>query len=227
MSYTLRTRKSVKYYDNSPLPRAIKTKPVDNKIYSIEVIDTKDDKVLIHYVGYDRKYDEWRSKEEIIKPRLEKTLQKEDVYRPFSFYDELGYQIKLALDSKRRKEPDVRIEMPFDRLVFDGGLKQHGNFIGNFHGHEVFSVLQYSCLDSLLGEGWWYRCLNHLLNFCYVNKDSIRFHIHNRISVKHYNPERKEMEEISGGYSFIFKFVRMDGCATEWETITGRSQFEH
>ena len=218
MSYTLRERKDVNYNTKLPLPRATRTRK-DEKIYPIEIVESKDDDVLIHYVGYDAKYDEWRTKDDVIQPA---NKAKVDVYRPFNLYHELSYQIKLALDSKRRKEPEVRIEMAFDKLLFDGGLKQQGVYQGYLHGHEVYSIRDYSTLDCLLCEGWWYRCLNRHLNFCYVNEKTVRFYIHKRASVGEYNPEKGEMDELSGGNLLVFKFVRMDGLAKEWSRITGR-----
>ena len=43
------------------------------------------------------------------------------VPRPFTLYTELRNKIKSALNS-RKESPVVRIDMPFDKLQFDGGL---------------------------------------------------------------------------------------------------------
>ena len=210
-TYDLRARKDVSYTeDKTPLPRAIKVK--NDKLYPIEVVKRMDNRVLINYVGYDEKYDEWRAEEEIVEP----AKKKPDVYHPFSLYNELSYQIKLALDSKRRKEPDVKIEIPFDDVLFNGGLRLQGFSKGFSYGHEVFSIRNFSDVDLSLGVGWWYRCLNKHLNFCYVNKETVRYYLHDRVSVQQYNPDKGEIEGLSGGCSLVFKFVRMDGVAREW-----------
>ena len=60
-----------------------------------------------------------------------------EVYQPFELHKELAYQIKLALDSRGRREPQVRIDLPFDKLLFDGGLKQLGKWSHNVRGSEV------------------------------------------------------------------------------------------
>ena len=109
--------------------------------------------------------------------------------------------------------------MPFDRVLFDGGLKQAGVFRGLSHGHEVFSISQFNQLDSLLGEGWWYRCLNKHMNFCYVNRETIQFYLHYRSCIPEYDPANGVMKERSGGCVLIFKFVRMDGVAQDWSTV--------
>lgn len=125
------------------------------------------------------------------------------VYRPFSLHDEPRYQIKLTLDSKRRKELDVRIEIPFDKVLFDGGLKLSGVFQRFSHSHEVYTISDFGSLCLFLGGGWWYRCLNKHMNVCYVNKEtvSVLLYLHTRVPVVEYNPEQQKMEDcIAAGY---------------------------
>ena len=63
MSYNLRMCKSVTYKDAVALPRAgTRVVRKDDTLYPIDVLDRKEDCVLIHYVGYDSKHDEWRPK---------------------------------------------------------------------------------------------------------------------------------------------------------------------
>ena len=121
----------------------------DDTLYPIEVLDRKENCVLIHYVGYDSKHNEWKAKEDMVS-----TEERKQLYQPFNLYTELGYQVKLALDSNRRHEPDVQIEVPFDQLAFDGGLKQSGVFQSYSHGHEVYTISHFHHLDALLGVGW-------------------------------------------------------------------------
>lgn len=80
----------------------------------------------MHYEGYDDKYDEWKDKSEIVDPS---PVPEKDIYQPFEFHRELAIQIKMALDSKHRRDPEVRIELPFDRLLFERGLKQAGHLV--------------------------------------------------------------------------------------------------
>lgn len=35
------------------------------KLYSVKIIETRDNRVKVHYVGYSSKYDEWKDKSEI------------------------------------------------------------------------------------------------------------------------------------------------------------------
>lgn len=103
-TYNLRKKNDVCYQDWPILPRA---RRVNDKLYPIEVVEEKEDRVKIHFTGYDTKYDEWRSKTDIVKPtkkpKRDDSMVYSNTYRPFNLHDELRYQIKLALDSKRRK----------------------------------------------------------------------------------------------------------------------------
>ena len=42
-----------------------------------------------------------------------------------------------------RQDPDVQIEIPFDKLVYNGGLKQVGTFVWPFCGIKVYQIAEY------------------------------------------------------------------------------------
>ena len=106
--------------------------------------------------------------------------QVEDVYIPFELHHELTFQIKLSLKSDNRKDPDVRLELLFDKILFEGGLKKMGKPLRLFHGHEIYTIKSYGDLKPLLGNRWYIRALNEHLDFCYVNLDTVQFHLHTR-----------------------------------------------
>ncbi len=85
--------------------------------------------------------------------------------------------------------------MAFDKLLFNGGLKQEGVILGNSYGHEVHCIRDFSSLNGLLGECWWYRCLNTHCNFCYINIDTVQFYLDTRRSVGEYNPEKSKWKK--------------------------------
>ena len=78
----------------------------------------------IHYSGYSDKHDEWRDAADI----FDQPVVRKETYRPFELHRELALQIKLALTSANNRDRAVRIELPFDKLVFSGGLKQLGYY---------------------------------------------------------------------------------------------------
>ena len=73
-------------------------------------------------------------------------------YHPYNPHQELPYQIKLTLHFGNRREPAVRIEFPFDRLLFEGVLKQFGQFLNARNGHDVYTVHNHADLKPLLGD---------------------------------------------------------------------------
>ena len=208
--YCLRERKTKNYEETAMLPRLMpKKRKADDNLYPVEVIEKVGSRVKIHYTGYGSEYDEWRDEKDIVEPAT---------YKPFNFHEELVYQIKLALDSKR-KEPEVRIELPFDKIFFDGGLKSAGSFTGCSHGHDVFTIKAYADLSVLLGDGWWYRFINKQMNFCYVNKATVQYYLHQRKAVTEYTCDGQIKTQRMSAPVLIFKFVRMDGVGSDWQTI--------
>ncbi len=46
----------------------------------------------------------------------------------FNLYTELTRRIKQSLNCVRKESPVVRIDMPFDFILYEGGLKARGYF---------------------------------------------------------------------------------------------------
>ena len=108
------------------------------------------------------------------------SIPKPQVYQPFELHKELAYQIKLALDSRGRRDPQIRIDLPFDKLIYDGGLKQLGKHSHNNRGSEVYTIRHYSDLNPLLGSNWHIRGVNARLNFCYLHLDTVQYYLYER-----------------------------------------------
>ena len=214
MAYNLRNSKRKNYKADVKLPRATRTTQATkvDELYPVEVIARDGDKVKIHYIGYGDEDDEWRDTAEIVE-----TQPDVEPYVPFDVHRELGYQIALALNSKHRSEPEVRIELPFDKLLFEGGLKQYGKLLCKSRGHDVYTIERYSALIPLLGDKWHMRGLNERLNFCYVNLKTVQFHLHKRQNIEVFDSAGKRT--IPGGYVLVFKFVRMDGVKQDWDSV--------
>ena len=49
------------------------------------------------------------------------------------------YQIKLVLDSTGRHDTQVGIDLPFDKLLFEGGLRQLGTVTCNLRGSDMYT----------------------------------------------------------------------------------------
>ena len=119
--YNLRKKEKTNYQEvnNVILPRPVRSNNT-SKLYAITIVEEDGERVKVHYEGYDDKYDEWKDKSEIVDPS---PVPEKDIYQPFELHRELAIQIKMALDSKHRRDPEVRIELSFDRLLFKRGIK--------------------------------------------------------------------------------------------------------
>ncbi len=139
------------------------------------------------------------------------------MYTPYEPHKELAFQIKLALDSGNRRDPKTRIELPFDRVLFTGGLQSCGTVVSTTRGRTVYTITKYGDLVPLLGERWFMRGLNERLNFCYVNLETVRFYTYERKPIVDFTPAGKQI--INGANILVFRFVRMDGVESKWEEI--------
>ena len=138
------------------------------------------------------------------------------MFKPYSVYDEVLYQIKSALNSSPRYDLDVRLKVPIDLLSFHHGFQEAGHFVRRSHGHDVYGIRNYSDLDSLLGRKWHIRVLNKQFDFCYVIKDTVTFYVHHRKAI--IDPTDDSLS-VDGGYILEFRFVRGDGVKRQWECI--------
>ena len=60
--------------------------------------------------------------------------------------------------------------------------------------------------------------LNHN-DFCYVNLETVFFHLHHRKSFEDFNFGSGETTTESAGSTLVFKFVRMDRTKAQWDSI--------
>ena len=110
----------------------------------------------------------------------------------------------MALDSKHRRDPEVRIELSFDRLLFEGGLKQAGNLVaGGVRGAAVYGISSYTSLTPLLGIRWHMRGLNDRLYFCYVNLEMVRYYLYERRDIEEYTPMEWKSSASSGTHAYF------------------------
>ena len=145
-------------------------------------------------------------------------LSPSDSFVPFHLHHELAYQIKLSLNLSIRNDPDTRIELPFDRFLFGGGLQQAGKFMKKYRGNDIYTIKKFGDLDLILGKRWHVRVLNKQLDFCCVKLETVRYHLQRRRPVPNFQPDCEE-DFIDGGYSLVFTFVRMDGVRRHWDDV--------
>ena len=214
-AYELRKKEKKNYRElaDVQLPRPERIPSKEDTLYPIEILERTSDRVKIHWIGYDSKYDEWRNEGDIesIAESRPGALQIEQ-YRAFDFHRELAYAIKAALRSSLpRRDPEVRLEVPFDLLIYNGGLKAAGTFVREFRGHQIYGIKSYSDLTPLLGKRWYLRVLNKQQDFCAIKLETVLFYIHRRADLIEFSAEDGAPIPMEGGYVVVFKFVRVDG----------------
>ena len=139
---------------------------------------------------------------------------------PFHLHRELAYQIKMALHSSQRSDPNVRIELAYDYFLFVGGLKQAGKLLKrSYRGHDIYGIKKYRDLDPILGPRWHVRVLNKQMDFCYVILGTVQFHLHRRQSIPDFQPDQDPQDTLDEGYAVIFTFIQGDGVQRQWEDI--------
>ena len=140
-----------------------KTEAAHN-LFPIKVLQKEGDKVKVHYVGYDKKYDKWKnqcdieaitedvvSQPESIQNEREADIDNSIVYKPYSLYEDLSVWIKKSIVCSRNASPKVKI-MPLDLLMFNGGMKMAGRSVKKIGRVQYYELDNYQHLNHLLGK---------------------------------------------------------------------------
>lgn len=204
-----------------PKAKRIKEARNENRLYDVEVLenDPRTQRVKIHYIDYSSRYDEWRPSSDIIDKR---TLVMNEDSGSLRLHDELASRIKSNLSSSRKNSPEVKIEMPFDKGLYDSSasLKAKGREIEVVRGVTHYSISSYSDLIPILGKNWQLRGINEAGDCCYVILETVRFYLRRRRLQVEYIPDlasehgtrRIEKEQ---GYLLVFMFIRGDGLYSD------------
>ena len=207
----------------------VKSKPkLEKGLFPIEVVEEDASRCKVHYVGYSSVYDEWKEKDEIINLHDGTDSDPEDseppsnecgIMRRFSLYHELGTRIKIALNSNRKESPVVRIDMPFDRVEYDGGLRRLGVKKQCVRGIQHHCISRFQDLNALLGMNWHYRGINVNGDFCYVVLNTVEFYLYKRRATKEYVPTddfKVKQEFRDPGDMLVFCFVKANGTPDQF-----------
>lgn len=209
-----RPRRNVKRRDYRDLvsvkvPRA-KRSCGSERLYPVNIVQEDGNRYKVHYIGYSSCYDEWKDDEELV--ALDHDEDSEEV-EPFSLYTELSHRIKASLSSGRKESPIVKIEMPFDRISFDGGLRVCGIKKRVVHGTQRYTISSFKDLNRLLGSNWHVRGINKSGDFCYVILSTVEFYLYHRRPLREYMPSNGGPVETKRelGHAVVFSYVRGDG----------------
>ena len=232
MAANVRQRERLNYRElaDVKLPRARKkSKTESDELYPVEVVHSDSEgRVKVHYLGYSSCHDEWRDGSELVplEPNsARETASDSNLYSPFSLYYELGTRIKAALMSRRKESPTVKIELPFDKVLFEGGIKACGTVSKHYRGVQRYKITNYTDLDPMLGNNWHFRGINSTGDFCFVILDTVEYYLHRRASLVEYYP-RSSNSALDGidvtsrprelGHMLVFTFIRGDGTKQDF-----------
>ena len=193
---------------------------VQDKLYPIEVIEEDPVSTLckVHYIGYSSVYDEWKEKDAIVDTNTEDPDEDLSQSKRFSLHQELATRIKTALSSSRKSSPTVRIDLPFDRIEFNGGLGIHGVKKSCIRGIQHYTISKFQDLNVLLGDDWHYRGVNINGDFCYVILNTVDFYLYHRRRLKEFVPSAGSVKEVcrDRGDVLVFCFVKGDGTPAQF-----------
>ena len=77
----------------------------------------------------------------------------------------------------------MRIDLPFDCIKFDGGLRLGGK------EKSVCMVYSITRFQDLLGINWHFQGINVNGNFCYVILNTVEYYLYHRRSLKEFLPQ--------------------------------------
>jgi len=122
-------------------------------------------------------FDKWKEEEleEFNEDQLELPPSDSIIVEPFSLYKELDVRIKKGLLCSRAASPMKKVVMPFDFLLFNGGIKEAGIASKKIGGVQHYKIRHYRDLDVLLGKNWHVRGINSNGDYGFVVCDTVDF----------------------------------------------------
>ena len=206
---------------------------VDKNYYDIEIkeVDAKNNRMKIHFKGYDEKYDEWRDldsddTENFPVVHFHRVLNGDGgslAERFFLVLERLRLEIKRNLKSGRKDDPNVRITLEIQADVFNMLVEKHSWKKVKEKGRISYDLDSIVSLDHLLGERWSSRVSNVQGDFDYVCEKTARVWLMQRQPLSDCN--------VIGGRFFpvkyeqlpllVFTFVRGRGNSRVYKELYG------
>lgn len=159
--------------------------------------------VLVHYKGWPKKFNEWRLASDI----LEKPLRVPDAEELFR--TQLAIKIKEELNGHRKKDSLVEIKIQIQKGTFTP-LESVGSKRETAGVTSKYRLDKLSALNNFLGEGWHYRILNIVGDFCFITPGSVHYWMFERKPLLEFLPDHTT-KLIHRGYTFTMRFVKDNG----------------
>ena len=129
--------------------------------------DDENSQVKVTCIGYGIECDEWGLLNDIIElsdwlssdettcasaPTVEVSKRHKESW--FCLYKELRHWIKSMLYIRRKGDPVCTIVMPFDKVFFEG-LIRNGKKVNGQQNREMYQLCNLTKLDDILGDRWY------------------------------------------------------------------------
>lgn len=185
------------------------------ELFPLEIIETKiEDDItfaLVHYIGWAKRYDEWRPLSDIIS--VPKEFVQSTPAATLAFYLQLAVNIKENLSIARKTDSLIELRLPIVREAF-APLQKCSTCIPGKGGN--YSVKSLHDLDVLLGERWFYRVINKNRDFAFVVDGSINFRVIERRPLIEYTSDQACVPTyVHRGFHLVLRFVRDRGNAAD------------
>ena len=179
-----------------------------SKLYRLNILETKVEAgvtfCLVHYIGWDKKFDEWKQLSEIIDVPEEFLKSSEQAIS--LFYKQLAITIKEKLTITKREDSFVEIRVPVVRDAFEH-LKRSSS---SAEVNGKYNLNNLSDLNEILGEGWHYRIVNRNQDFSFIIGETVSFYILERQPLTEFMKDGS-LKLIHRGFVLVFRFVRDRG----------------
>ena len=233
-------RREKKLKLKNPITEGDEQAKVAEELYRLDVLerDVQHGLVKVRYIGYGPEYDEWRLMNEIVELTSDKSSSDEGPHADDSTRDFFQYPaildrvcvqgiVKSLLISSRKGNPNCRTSMPFDQVSLDS-LVVRSSMVPSCEQRKkkIYTLLNLSKFDDILGERWYIRGLNMAGDFCYVMHNTVRFYLKcngGKIDYQLLNDGSIIKQYFGKGYHLVFSFVREDGVCAQWNDILKKS----
>ena len=176
----------------------------------------KGDEVLVHYVGWEDKYDERRLKSEVVDVHEEKSDALELLKK------DLLVKIKENINISRVLDTEVTLHIPIQMETFNSFVQVISGNAVNLRNKEVFKA-DWASVATFLGPDWFFCIVNVVGDFAYVVESPIQIWIYERRCLEQFsvNPETKHTEKqlLHRGHLVVFRFVKDRGNKFELEKV--------
>jgi hypothetical protein len=200
----------------SNIKERVKRPKKDNNLYEVEIkeVDQENKRVCIHFKGYDSQFDEWRPYDRegeyfpfILHEKQQVLTTMSLVDRADHFIDVVYRGIKRNLNSGRKDDPDVRLEIDVSEDVF---TRVFGSVAAGVmeRGRLIYTISSNRVLDDILGQKWDERIVNIRGDYCFVIEGIVEYKVIGGKCVK------TEIEDCS---QLVFTFVKNNGNSVQYK----------